>query len=97
MVSWLGILLVQQNTMTKKQVWEERAYLAYTSILLFIIEGSQVRNQTGKEPEGPDSCRGHGLVLLTGWFTLTRSVCFLIETQDLKPRDSTISWNLSHQ
>jgi hypothetical protein len=30
--------------MTKKQVREKRAYLAYTSILLFIIEGSQERD-----------------------------------------------------
>jgi hypothetical protein len=30
--------------MTKKQVGEERIYLAYTSMLLFIIEGSQDRN-----------------------------------------------------
>jgi hypothetical protein len=30
-----------QNIMTKKQVGEERVYSAYTSILLFIIKGSQ--------------------------------------------------------
>ena len=30
--------------MTKKEVREERAYLAYTSISLFIMEGSQDRN-----------------------------------------------------
>ena len=30
--------------MTKKQVGEERVYLAYTSALLFITEGSQDRN-----------------------------------------------------
>jgi hypothetical protein len=29
------------NIMTKKQVGEERVYLAYTSILLFITKGSQ--------------------------------------------------------
>jgi hypothetical protein len=32
--------------MTKKQVREERVYLAYTSILLFITEGSQDRNSS---------------------------------------------------
>ena len=31
--------------MTKKQVGEERVYSAYTSILLFITKGSQVRKQ----------------------------------------------------
>ena len=30
--------------MTKKQVGEERVYVAYTSALLFITEGSQDRN-----------------------------------------------------
>jgi hypothetical protein len=30
--------------MTKKQVGEERVYLTYTSTLLFITKGSQVRN-----------------------------------------------------
>ena len=33
-----------QTLMTKKQVWEERVYSAYTSTLLFIPKGSQVRN-----------------------------------------------------
>jgi hypothetical protein len=35
----------------KKRVEEERVYLAYTSILLFIMEGSQERNSNGQEPE----------------------------------------------
>jgi hypothetical protein len=37
-------LLLLQNTMTKKQVGEERVYLAYTFIELFISEGSQNRD-----------------------------------------------------
>jgi hypothetical protein len=32
------------NTMTKKQVWEERVYLTYSSMLLFIVEEIQDRN-----------------------------------------------------
>jgi hypothetical protein len=35
--------------MTKKQVEEERVYLAYTSILLFIIKGSQDWNSSRSE------------------------------------------------
>jgi hypothetical protein len=37
--------------MTKKQVGEERVYLAYTSILLFITKGSQDwnSNRSGKQ------------------------------------------------
>jgi hypothetical protein len=34
------------NTMTKKQVGEERVYSAYTSILLFITKGSQDWNSS---------------------------------------------------
>jgi hypothetical protein len=34
------------NIITKKQVGEERVYLAYTSILLFITKGSQVWNSS---------------------------------------------------
>lgn len=33
-----------KNTMTQNQVEEERVYLTYNSILLFIPEGSQDRN-----------------------------------------------------
>jgi hypothetical protein len=33
-----------QNTMTKKQIGEERFYSAYTSTWLFITKGSQDRN-----------------------------------------------------
>jgi hypothetical protein len=34
------------NTLTKKQVGEERVYSAYTSTLLFITKGSQDRNSS---------------------------------------------------
>jgi hypothetical protein len=36
--------------MTKKQVGEERVYLAYTSILLFILKEVRTGIQTGQEP-----------------------------------------------
>jgi len=36
--------MVQQNTMTRKLVVEEKMYLAYTSISLFINKRSQNRN-----------------------------------------------------
>ena len=39
----LRSLLLRQNTMTKRQVGEERVYLAHTSTLLLITEGSQDR------------------------------------------------------
>jgi hypothetical protein len=37
------------NIMTKKQVGEERVYSVYTSILLFIIKGSQDWNSSRSE------------------------------------------------
>lgn len=37
--------------MTKKQTWEERVYLAYTSTALFIIERSQGRNLAEADAE----------------------------------------------
>lgn len=43
-VSQLGFLLLQQNTMTKKKVGEERIYWVYASPSLFITKGSQGRN-----------------------------------------------------
>jgi hypothetical protein len=35
--------------MTKKQIGEKRVYLAYTSILLFIIKEVRTRTQAGQE------------------------------------------------
>jgi hypothetical protein len=62
-IKYLGITLIKQvkdqylsqgfysctNIMTKKQVGEERAYSAYTSILLFITKGSQDWNSSRSE------------------------------------------------
>jgi hypothetical protein len=40
----LRVYIPAQNIMTKKQVREERIYLAYTSTLLFITKGNQDKN-----------------------------------------------------
>ena len=45
-------LLMQRSIMAKKQVGEERVYLASTPTSLFIIEGNQRRTQTGQESGG---------------------------------------------
>jgi hypothetical protein len=46
--------------MTKKQVWEERVYFAYTSILLFITEevrtGTQAGQEAGADAEAIERC-----------------------------------------
>jgi hypothetical protein len=46
--------------MTKKQVGEERVYLAYTSILLFITKevrtGTQARQEAGADAEATEGC-----------------------------------------
>jgi hypothetical protein len=48
------------NIMTKKQVGEERIYLAYTSILLFITKevrtGSQAGHGAGADAEAMEGC-----------------------------------------
>jgi hypothetical protein len=49
--------------MTKKQVGEERVYSAYTSMLLFIIKGSQDWNSGGQKA-GADSEAMKGCSLL---------------------------------
>jgi hypothetical protein len=48
------------NIMTKKQVGEERVYLAYTSILLFITKevrtGTQAGQEAGADAEAMEGC-----------------------------------------
>ena len=65
----LGICLSQgsyscTNIMTKKQVGEERVYLAYTSILLFITKEVRTGTQAGQEA-GADAEAMEGCSLLT--------------------------------
>jgi hypothetical protein len=49
--------------MTKKQVGEERVYLAYTSILLFVTKEVRTGTQEGKEA-GADAEAMEGYYLL---------------------------------
>jgi hypothetical protein len=65
------------NIMTKKQVREERVYLAYTSILLFITKGSQDWNSSRSESR--NWCRSHEGMFFTGLLPLDCSACSLIE------------------
>ena len=58
--------------MTKKQVGEERVYLAYTSILLFITKEVRTGTQEGQKA-GADAKAMEGCSLLAC------SACFLIE------------------
>ncbi|EDK98743.1 mCG145843, partial [Mus musculus] len=51
------------NIMTKKQVGEERIYLAYTSILLFITKEVRTGTQAGQEA-GADAEAMEGSFLL---------------------------------
>jgi hypothetical protein len=51
------------NIMTKKQVGEERVYLAYTSMLLFITKEVRTGTQTGQEA-GADAEAMEGCSLL---------------------------------
>jgi hypothetical protein len=65
--------------MTKKQVGEERVYSAYTSTLLFITKGlelKQVRKQELMQRPWRDA---------TYWLPLDYSACFLIEPKTTIP------------
>jgi hypothetical protein len=48
----LRVSIAVTNTVTKKPVGEGRVYLAYTSVLLFIIKESQGRNSSRADPGG---------------------------------------------
>ena len=54
--------------MTKKQVGEERVYLAYTSILLFITKEIRTLTQAGQE-KGADTeaMEGYSLLACLPW------------------------------
>jgi hypothetical protein len=71
------------NIMTKKQAGEERVYLAYTSMLLFITKGSQDWNSSRSGSRS--SCRGHGGMILTSLPPLACSACSLIESKTTSP------------
>lgn len=79
LISQLGFLLLRKNTMTQKQVGDERIYMAYTSILLFITEGSQDKNSSRAGFGGRNWCRGCGGMLLTGLLPLAVLVHLFIE------------------
>jgi hypothetical protein len=64
--------------MTKKQVEEERVYLAYTSVLFFITKEVRTGTQAGQKP-GADSEAMEGCSLLAC------SACSLIELKTTSP------------
>ena len=69
------------NIMTKKQVGEERIYLAYTSILLFITKEVRTGTQAGQEA-------GADAEAMEGCSLLACSACSLIE-----PRLPALRWS----
>lgn len=99
-LSWLGLLLLWWNTMTKSNVGRrERVYLDYTSTSLFIIEGSQDRESNRAGAQRQELMQSPWKVLLAGLLPKTFSACFLIESrttsQGMAP--PTMSWALTHQ
>jgi hypothetical protein len=67
-----------QTVMTKKQVGEERVYLAYTSILLFITKEVRTGTQAGQEA-------GADAEAMEGCSLLACSACSLIEPKTTSP------------
>jgi hypothetical protein len=82
--------------MTKKQVGEERVYLAYTSILLFITKevrtGTQAGQNAGADAEATEGYRdilywlaSPGLLSLLSYRTKTTSPEMVPPTKGLSP------------
>jgi hypothetical protein len=65
--SWYQLVL---GLLLPKQLGKIRAYLAYTSSLLFNIKEVRTGTQTGQEPAGRNWCRDLGGVLHTGLLSL---------------------------
>ena len=75
--------------MTKTQLGKERVSLTYTSIAIFILDGSQDRNlEVGDDAEAIEECyllaMSHSLLSLLSY-----------RTQDHQPRDGPIHNDLS--
>jgi hypothetical protein len=70
--------------MIKKQVGEERVYLAYTSILLFITKEVRTGTHAGQEA-GADAEAMEGWMFFTGLLPLACSACSLIEPKTTSP------------
>ena len=78
----------------KKQVGEERVYLADTSSPS--LEEVRAGAQAGLEPGGRSWCRVHGGVLLTGLLSMACLVSLLRELRNTSPgmTQSTMGWPL---
>jgi hypothetical protein len=70
--------------MTKKQVGEERVYLAYTFILLLITKEVMTGTQAGSQEAGADAEAMEGC-FFTGLLLLACSACSLIEPKTTSP------------
>jgi hypothetical protein len=83
--------------MTKKQVVKERVYLAYTSISVFILEGSQDRNsnRAGAWRQELVQRPWQGAAYWLAFLGLHSLLSY--RTQNLQPTDGilTIGWALS--
>jgi hypothetical protein len=81
--------------MTKKQIGEERVYLAYTSVLLFITKevrtGTQAGQEAGADAEATEGCSllaclaSSGLLSLLSYRTKTASPEMIPPTRGLSP------------
>jgi hypothetical protein len=96
MLVLVRVCIPAQNIMTKKQIWEERVYSAYTSTLLFITKGRQDWNSSRAGTWRQELMQWPWKVLFTGLLPLACSACFLIEPKTTSPgmAPHTMSWAL---
>jgi hypothetical protein len=84
-VSSLGFVLLQGNTIAKKQVQEKR-FIQFTLPPAYSSpEEFRTETQTRQEPGGRSWYRGHRKVLLTRLLLMACSACFLIEPMAASP------------
>ena len=81
--------------MTKKQAVEERVYLTYSFILLFIMERSQGSNSNRRQ----ELMQRPWKVLLTGLLSMACSACLLKKPRATSPGMAlpTMGWALPYQ
>lgn len=98
-ISWwaqLGFLLLQWNTITKRQTGEESVCLVHISISLFVIQGSQNRNSN--KGRNLELVQRPWRVLHTDFLLRTCSSSFLMQSGTTSPGITlpTIGWVFPH-
>jgi hypothetical protein len=83
-------IAIAKTPWTKTQDGEERVYLAYTSVSLFITEGSQDRAHTRQEPRAGAAAEAMEECCLQSCFTRLAHPVFFIDWWGFPPSITNI-------